>query len=233
GHTFVNQYLIIANLGKGAHGTVKLVYNTHDDMLYAMKVIKRKTIGGVQKPSSAVQPREQGQALRTQLSIACQHRRAMMMQRSSPGAAPEERGIPSSDPGCFQQAHATLTPLPQPPCSEYEGGLSTGGAQPGSNSTRRQRHRPSSLSTFAPNLMSMQGHASSTSRLEEQLTAQPSSTLNDPECDNWIMSLASPKPSETIMADQAAPALMSRSNAGMHPPAIERFTQHAQCSIHA
>ncbi|KAJ9514238.1 hypothetical protein QJQ45_012253 [Haematococcus lacustris] len=101
GHTFVNQYLIIANLGKGAHGTVKLVYNTHDDMLYAMKVIKRKIIGGVQKQSSVVQPREQGQALRTQLSIASQHRRAMMMQRSSPGAAPEERGIPSSDPAAL------------------------------------------------------------------------------------------------------------------------------------
>lgn len=38
GNVFINQYLIIKDLGKGAHGTVKLVYNTQDDMLYAMKV---------------------------------------------------------------------------------------------------------------------------------------------------------------------------------------------------
>lgn len=37
-HVFINQYLIIKDLGKGAYGTVKLVYNTEDDMLYAMKV---------------------------------------------------------------------------------------------------------------------------------------------------------------------------------------------------
>ncbi len=38
GNVFINQYLIIKDLGKGAHGTVKLVYNTQDDLLYAMKV---------------------------------------------------------------------------------------------------------------------------------------------------------------------------------------------------
>ncbi|GAX77682.1 hypothetical protein CEUSTIGMA_g5125.t1 [Chlamydomonas eustigma] len=39
GHIFINEYLIIKDLGRGAHGTVKLVYNTEDDMLYAMKVV--------------------------------------------------------------------------------------------------------------------------------------------------------------------------------------------------
>ena len=38
GNIFINQYLVIKDLGRGAHGTVKLVYNTQDDMLYAMKV---------------------------------------------------------------------------------------------------------------------------------------------------------------------------------------------------
>jgi hypothetical protein len=38
GHVFVNQYLIIQDLGRGAHGAVKLVYNTDDDRVYAMKV---------------------------------------------------------------------------------------------------------------------------------------------------------------------------------------------------
>ncbi len=38
GNVFINEYLIIKDLGRGAHGTVKLVYNTQDDMLYAMKV---------------------------------------------------------------------------------------------------------------------------------------------------------------------------------------------------
>ncbi|GFR48549.1 hypothetical protein Agub_g10448 [Astrephomene gubernaculifera] len=42
GNVFINQYLIIKDLGKGAHGTVKLVYNTQDDMLYAMKVIHKR-----------------------------------------------------------------------------------------------------------------------------------------------------------------------------------------------
>lgn len=35
---FINQYMIIKDVGKGAYGTVKLVYNTQDDLLYAMKV---------------------------------------------------------------------------------------------------------------------------------------------------------------------------------------------------
>ncbi len=38
GNVFINEYLIIKDLGRGAHSTVKLVYNTDDDMLYAMKV---------------------------------------------------------------------------------------------------------------------------------------------------------------------------------------------------
>ena len=38
GHVFVNQYLLIQDLGRGAHGSVKLVYSTEDDRVYAMKV---------------------------------------------------------------------------------------------------------------------------------------------------------------------------------------------------
>ena len=38
GNIFINQYLIIKDVGRGAHGMVKLVYNTQDNMLYAMKV---------------------------------------------------------------------------------------------------------------------------------------------------------------------------------------------------
>jgi hypothetical protein len=34
----VNQYLLIRDLGRGAHGAVKLVYSTEDDTVYAMKV---------------------------------------------------------------------------------------------------------------------------------------------------------------------------------------------------
>lgn len=36
-HVFVNQYLVIKDLGRGAHGSVKLVYSTEDDRMYAMK----------------------------------------------------------------------------------------------------------------------------------------------------------------------------------------------------
>ncbi len=35
---FVNQYLIIQDLGRGAHAAVKLCLNTADERLYAMKV---------------------------------------------------------------------------------------------------------------------------------------------------------------------------------------------------
>ena len=35
---FVNQYLIIKDLGRGAHGTVKLVFDTEEQIVYAMKV---------------------------------------------------------------------------------------------------------------------------------------------------------------------------------------------------
>lgn len=38
GNVFVNEYLIIKDLGRGAHGSVKLCFNTVDGQLYAMKV---------------------------------------------------------------------------------------------------------------------------------------------------------------------------------------------------
>ena len=40
---FVNQYLVIKFLGRGACGKVFLCLNTHDLRLYAMKVIIIKT----------------------------------------------------------------------------------------------------------------------------------------------------------------------------------------------
>lgn len=45
-NVFVNQYLIIKDLGAGAHGTVKLVYNTEDDLLYALKA---RDLGGEER----------------------------------------------------------------------------------------------------------------------------------------------------------------------------------------
>jgi serine/threonine protein kinase len=39
GNVFVNQYLIIKDLGRGAHGTVKLVLHTEEQKVYAMKVL--------------------------------------------------------------------------------------------------------------------------------------------------------------------------------------------------
>ncbi|KAF8055587.1 SS4 [Scenedesmus sp. PABB004] len=42
GNVFVNQYLIIRDLGRGAHGTVKLALDTEDHTVYAMKVVHRK-----------------------------------------------------------------------------------------------------------------------------------------------------------------------------------------------
>lgn len=50
---FINQYLIIKDLGKGAHGTVKLVYNTQDDMLYAMKVRLAGSVAALHLPATA------------------------------------------------------------------------------------------------------------------------------------------------------------------------------------
>ena len=38
GNVFVNQYLIIKELGRGGHGAVKLCFNTEDGHVYAMKV---------------------------------------------------------------------------------------------------------------------------------------------------------------------------------------------------
>lgn len=38
GNVFVNQYLVIKDLGRGAHGTVKLVFDTEEQVVYAMKV---------------------------------------------------------------------------------------------------------------------------------------------------------------------------------------------------
>uniref|UniRef100_A0A7R9V3Y9 Protein kinase domain-containing protein n=1 Tax=Chlamydomonas euryale TaxID=1486919 RepID=A0A7R9V3Y9_9CHLO len=43
-YVFVNEYMIIKDLGKGTHGSVKLVFNTEDKMLYAMKVLVRQHV---------------------------------------------------------------------------------------------------------------------------------------------------------------------------------------------
>eukprot|EP00803_Ostreobium_quekettii_P001747 evm.model.scf_722EXC.5 EVM.evm.TU.scf_722EXC.5 scf_722EXC:51151-58080(+) len=42
GNTFVNQYLILKELGKGSQGKVKLCLNTDDNILYAVKVINKQ-----------------------------------------------------------------------------------------------------------------------------------------------------------------------------------------------
>lgn len=44
GNTFVNQYLILKNLGKGAHGKVKLCLNTDDNTLYAVKIVNKRKL---------------------------------------------------------------------------------------------------------------------------------------------------------------------------------------------
>lgn len=61
GNVFINQYLIIKDLGKGAHGTVKLVYNTQDDLLYAMKVIHKRRM---RRQSYLAEPRAVASMLR-------------------------------------------------------------------------------------------------------------------------------------------------------------------------
>lgn len=42
GNTFVNQYLIIKDLGRGSFGKVKLCLNVDDNCLYALKVVSKK-----------------------------------------------------------------------------------------------------------------------------------------------------------------------------------------------
>ncbi|KAG1658455.1 hypothetical protein FOA52_005619 [Chlamydomonas sp. UWO 241] len=69
-NVFVNQYLVIKDLGKGAHGRVKLVYNTEDDLLYAMKVIvsrkSRRTVTAERESASpSLSKSAQLQVLRT------------------------------------------------------------------------------------------------------------------------------------------------------------------------
>jgi len=44
GNTFVNQYIVIKNLGQGSYGRVKLCLNTHDNKLYAVKVVDRRLL---------------------------------------------------------------------------------------------------------------------------------------------------------------------------------------------
>lgn len=41
GTTFVNQYIVIKPLGHGAHGTVKLALNMHNDKLFAIKLVPK------------------------------------------------------------------------------------------------------------------------------------------------------------------------------------------------
>lgn len=43
----MNQYLILKNLGKGAHGKVKLCLNTDDNALYALKIVNKRRLRGL------------------------------------------------------------------------------------------------------------------------------------------------------------------------------------------
>lgn len=42
GHVFINQYMVIDSLGKGAHGTVKLCLNTDTMVLVAIKMVTKR-----------------------------------------------------------------------------------------------------------------------------------------------------------------------------------------------
>lgn len=44
GNVFVNQYLVIKQLGRGAHGSVKLVFDTEQQLVHAMKVRHPSTL---------------------------------------------------------------------------------------------------------------------------------------------------------------------------------------------
>lgn len=44
GMTFVNQYIIVGTLGQGAFGKVKLVLNTEDMNLYAVKLLSKGSL---------------------------------------------------------------------------------------------------------------------------------------------------------------------------------------------
>ena len=44
GITFVNQYIIVGTLGQGAFGKVKLVLNTADMNLYAVKLLSKGSL---------------------------------------------------------------------------------------------------------------------------------------------------------------------------------------------
>lgn len=44
GMTFVNQYIIVGTLGQGAFGKVKLVLNTQDMNLYAVKLLSKGSL---------------------------------------------------------------------------------------------------------------------------------------------------------------------------------------------
>ncbi|KAF6258183.1 hypothetical protein COO60DRAFT_1693425 [Scenedesmus sp. NREL 46B-D3] len=53
GNVFVNQYLIIRDLGRGAHGTVKLVLDTEEQTVYAMKATHLAAGGSFHSNSSS------------------------------------------------------------------------------------------------------------------------------------------------------------------------------------
>ena len=46
GTTFLNNYIIIDQLGKGSFGKVKLCLNVSDDTLYAVKVVDKRRVSG-------------------------------------------------------------------------------------------------------------------------------------------------------------------------------------------
>lgn len=65
GNVFVNQYLVIKQLGRGAHGSVKLVFDTEQQVVRAMKVCK----GGITKQDDRCCP----VSVHMQIAVTIEH----------------------------------------------------------------------------------------------------------------------------------------------------------------
>ena len=44
GTTFLNNYIVVDNLGRGSFGKVKLCLSVEDDSLYAVKVVDKRLV---------------------------------------------------------------------------------------------------------------------------------------------------------------------------------------------
>lgn len=116
GATVINQYVVVKSLGHGTFGRVKLVLNTLDGQLYAVKMVLRRNLllGGRRGSTSAGAGGGggSGQALLRKRVVRSASSASASSASGTPAAAPESLTVPVATAGAASGAAAGAMLMP-------------------------------------------------------------------------------------------------------------------------